>query len=57
MSMMDKAKGALNSDKGEKASDSALDKGEQFADKKTGGTHDAQIDKGRDAADGRIGNQ
>ncbi|MCZ2818372.1 antitoxin [Modestobacter sp. VKM Ac-2984] len=55
--MMDKAKGALNSDKGEKASDSALDKGEQFADKKTGGTHDAQIDKGRDAADGRIGNQ
>ncbi|MCZ2804278.1 MULTISPECIES: antitoxin [unclassified Modestobacter] len=55
--MMDKAKGALNSDKGEKASDSALDKGEQFADKKTGGTHDAQIDKGRDAADGKIGNQ
>ena len=57
MSMMDKAKGALNSDKGEQASDKALDKGEQFADKKTGGNHDAQIDKGRDAADGKIGNQ
>ncbi|WP_246627083.1 antitoxin [Modestobacter italicus] len=55
--MMDKAKGALNSDKGEQASDKALDKGEQFADQKSGGNHDAQIDKGRDAADGKIGNQ
>lgn len=53
--MMDKAKGALNSDKGEQISDKGLDKGEQFADQKTGGTHDAQIDKGRDAADGKIG--
>jgi hypothetical protein len=57
MSMMDKAAGALDSDKGEQASDKALDKGEQLADQKTGGGHDAQLDKGRDAADGKLGNQ
>ncbi|MGY2082107.1 antitoxin [Modestobacter sp. SYSU DS0657] len=55
MGMMDKAKSALNSDKGEQVSDKGLDKGEQFADQKTGGKHDAQIDKGRDFADERIG--
>jgi hypothetical protein len=52
---MDKAKDALNSDKGEQASDKALDKGEQVAEQKTGGQHASQIDKGRDAADERIG--
>ena len=57
MSMMDKAKGALDSDKGEQASDKALDKGEQLADQKSGGNHDAQLDKGREAADGKLGNQ
>jgi len=57
MGMMDKAKDALNSDKGEKISDKGLDKGEQLADSKTGGTHDAQVDKGRDLADGKLGNQ
>jgi MT0933-like antitoxin protein len=51
----DKAKDFLNSDKGEKVSDQALDKAGQVADEKTGGTHDAQIDKGRDFADDRIG--
>ena len=55
--MADKAKDALNSDKGEQQSDSALDKAEQFADQRTGGTHDAQIDKARDMADQRIGQQ
>jgi MT0933-like antitoxin protein len=55
--MMDKAKDALNSDKGEQISDKGLDKGEQLADQKTGGTHDAQIDKGRGLADGKLGNQ
>ena len=53
----DKAKDALNSDKGEQLSDKALDKGGQVTDQKTGGGHDAQIDKGRDVADGKIGNQ
>ncbi|NEK59980.1 antitoxin [Geodermatophilus sabuli] len=57
MSMMDKAKDALSSDKGEQVSDKALDKGGDLADQKTGGDHDAQIDKGRDIADGKIGNQ
>ena len=42
----DKAKDALNSDKGEQVSDRALDKAGQAADQKTGGGHDAQIDKG-----------
>jgi MT0933-like antitoxin protein len=57
MGLMDKAKDALDSDKGEQISDKALDKGEQLADAKTGGDHDAQIDKGRDFADGKIGNE
>jgi hypothetical protein len=53
----DKAKDALNSDKGEQASDKGLDKAGDMADQKTGGTHDAQIDKGRDLADGKLGNE
>jgi hypothetical protein len=53
--LMDKAKDGLNSDKGEKVSDQALDKAGQAADQKTGGNHDAQIDKGRDLADDKIG--
>jgi hypothetical protein len=52
---MDKAKDALDSDKGEKLSDQALDKGGQVADQKTGGQHTSQVDKGRDLADERIG--
>jgi hypothetical protein len=55
--MADKAKNALNSEKGEQGSDKALDKAEQFADQKTGGQHDQQIDKARDMADQRIGLQ
>jgi hypothetical protein len=53
----DKAKDALSSDKGEQMSDKGLDKAGQVADSKTGGNHDAQIDKGRDLADGKIGNE
>jgi hypothetical protein len=55
--LMDKAKDAMNSDKGEQTSDKALDKGEQLADQKTGGGHQDQVDKGRDLADGKIGNE
>ena len=57
MSMMDKAKGALDSEKGEQVSDKGLDKAGQIADQKSGGNHDAQIDKGRDLADGKLGNE
>ena len=51
----DKAKKALDSDKGEKMSDQALDRGEQFADDRTGGKFDAQTDKAGDLADQRLG--
>ena len=53
--MADKAKKALDSEQGEQRSDQALDKAEQFADDKTGGKYDSQVDKARDAADQHIG--
>jgi hypothetical protein len=53
----DKAKQALDSEQGEKRSDQALDKAEQFADDKTGGKFDSQSDKAGDLADQRIGQQ
>jgi hypothetical protein len=53
--LADMAKDALHSDKGEKASDAALDKAEGAADTKLGGGHGSQIDKARDAADSKIG--
>ncbi|MPQ98521.1 antitoxin [Modestobacter sp. I12A-02628] len=55
--LADKAKDFLNSDKGETVSDQGLEKAGDFADQRTGGTHDAQIDKGRDLLDGKIGDQ
>jgi hypothetical protein len=51
----DKAKDALNSDKGEKASDGALDKAGDAVNQKTGGGHSEQIDKAEHAADSKIG--
>jgi hypothetical protein len=53
----DKAKQALDSEKGEKVSDQGLDKAEQLADDKTGGKFDKQSDKVGDMADQRIGQQ
>jgi hypothetical protein len=53
----DKAKKALDSDKGEKMSDQALDRGEQFADDRTGGKFDAQTDTFGDKADDAVGRQ
>ena len=50
-----KAEQFLDSEQGEQRSDQALDKAEQFADEKSGGKFDSQIDKGRDAADEHIG--
>jgi hypothetical protein len=52
-----KGKDFLDSDKGEKASDDALQKGSDLAGEKTGGKYEDQIDKGSDAADKRIGNE
>jgi hypothetical protein len=53
----DKATDALSSEQGEKRSDPALDKAEQFADDKTGGKFYRQSDKVGDMADQRIGQQ
>lgn len=50
-----KAEGALDSEKGEKASDAALDKGQDAASSATGGKHDDQLEKAGDAADERLG--
>jgi hypothetical protein len=51
----DKARKALDSEQGEQRSDQALDKGEQFADDRTGGTFDSQTDEAGDLADKRVG--
>ncbi len=50
-----KAQQFLDSEQGEQRSDQALDKAEQILDERTGGTHDAQIAKGREFADEHIG--
>jgi hypothetical protein len=50
-----KAQGALDSEQGEKVSDSALDKGQDAASSATGGKHDEQLEKAGDAADERLG--
>jgi hypothetical protein len=50
-----KAKDFLDSEEGEKKSDSVLDKGAEFADDKTGGKHADQIAKGREFADEHVG--
>ncbi|AEE44286.1 antitoxin [Cellulomonas fimi] len=55
--LQDKASDALGSEKGEKASDAALDKGADAASSATGGGHDEQIDKAQSAADERVGDQ
>ncbi len=55
--LKNKASDALSSDKGEKASDTGLDKAGDAASKATGGKHDEQIDKGTDQADKRLGTE
>ncbi|MEX3563190.1 antitoxin [Corynebacterium phoceense] len=57
MGIFDKAKDALNSDKGEQISDQALDKGAEFATGKLGENKADQIDSARDKADEHIGKQ
>ena len=56
MGIFDKAKDALNSDKGEQLSDSALDKGADLAKSKLGEDKADKIDSARDQLDDRIGN-
>ena len=57
MGIGDKAKDALGSEKGEKGSDAALDRASDMADDKTGGKHADKVDKARDAADKKVGNE
>jgi antitoxin protein of toxin-antitoxin system len=52
-----KAQEFLGTEQGEQRSDDVLEKGEQILDEKTGGTHDAQIEKGRQFADDHIGDE
>ena len=53
----DKAKEALNSEKGEQMSDAAIDRAGDAANSATGGRFDEKIDAGEDAADARVGDQ
>ncbi|MCF2571340.1 antitoxin [Brevibacterium sp. UCMA 11754] len=54
--LTNKAKDAVNSEKGEEFSDQGLDKATDFANDKTGGKFEDQINKGRDGVDGKLGN-
>lgn len=55
--MINKGKDALKNVTGdEEKSDQLLDKGQDFANDKFGG-HEDKIQQGRDALDGRIGDQ
>jgi hypothetical protein len=53
--MREKAEQFLDSDRGEKYSDEALEKAARFADERTGGTHGEQIEKAEQVADEHIG--
>lgn len=53
--MEKKAGQFLDSDKGEKYSDEALQKGEQFVDQRTGDKYDQQVQKAGEFADEHIG--
>lgn len=57
MGLLDKAKDALNSDKGEELSDQAIDRAKDFASEKTGGKFDDQIDQAGHQADQFLGNE
>ncbi|MDN5587006.1 MAG: antitoxin [Brevibacterium sp.] len=55
--LTNKAKDAMNSEKGEEFSDQGLDKAADFANEKTGGKFEDQIDQGRDGADENLGSE
>ena len=56
MGIFDKAKDALNSEKGEQITDSVLDKGAEVVQGKLGEDKADQIKQGRDKLDDHIGN-
>ncbi|WP_028048281.1 Rv0909 family putative TA system antitoxin [Cellulomonas sp. URHD0024] len=53
--LKNKASDALDSDKGEKASDAGLDKASDAASSATGGSHDEQISRVEKSADEHVG--
>ena len=55
--LTNKAKDAVNGEKGEEFSDQGLDKATDFANDKTGGKFEDQINQGRDGVDGKLGNE
>lgn len=55
MGIFDKAKEALNSEKGEEVTKEGLDKAENFAKDKLGEDKADQVDKARDAIDDKLG--
>lgn len=55
MGIFDKAKEALNSEKGEEVTKEGLDKAEEFAKDKLGDDKADQVDKARDAIDDKLG--
>ena len=57
MGIDDLARKVGGGDAAEKASDAALDKGEDAASQATGGKHDDTLAQAGDAADERIGGQ
>ncbi|MCT2338050.1 antitoxin [Corynebacterium sp. p3-SID1056] len=57
MGIIDKAKGAMNSDKGEQVTDQGLDKAADAAKGKLGEDKADKIDQARDAADRKLGNE
>ena len=56
MGIFDKAKDALNSDKGEQIFDKGLDKAAEVAEQKFGEDKADKIQQGRDKLDDQIGN-
>ena len=55
MGIFDKAKEALNSEKGEEVTKEGLDKAEDFAKDKLGEDKADQVDKARDVIDYKLG--
>lgn len=57
VSIFDKAKEALNSDKGEEITDKAFDAVEKFAAEKLGADKADKVKQAREALDAKIGNE
>lgn len=53
--LADKAKGLIDSDKGEQVTDGAIDKGQDAASNATGGKSDGAAEKAGDVADRKLG--